>query len=104
MHRVKLRRLSGNKRRLSVGITIPKAILEHEGLIEGESLTGEYHTFLDYDADERVLKVPIPEPADAETANTPEEALVDREQEQSLSPGEREVLTEHASTGTMEGN
>lgn len=104
MHRVKLRRLSGNKDRLSVGITIPKAILKHEGLIQGESMTGEYHTFLNYDPDERVLKVPIPEPADVETANTPEEALVKQERDRKLSPGERDVLTEQTATGTMEGD
>lgn len=69
---------------------------------QGESLTGEYHTFVNYDPDERVLNVPIPEPKAADTANTPEEALVEREREQKLSPGERAVLAEGATAGTIE--
>ena len=104
MHQVKLRRLSGKKDRLSVGITIPKAILRHNGIIQDDSMTGEYHVFVEYDREENMLKVPLPNPAKTDTANTPEEALVERERENQLSPGEREVLGDQATAGAMEGD
>ncbi|MFC4550081.1 MULTISPECIES: hypothetical protein [Halorussus] len=104
MHRVKIRRLSGTKDHLTAGITIPKAILEHNGLVDGGELTDDYHVFVSYDHEEGVLKVPIPNVGDNRTANSSEEALVERERERKLSPGERDVLGDQATASSMEGD
>lgn len=91
VNQVKIRRLCGESQSISAGITIPKDLLKYKGIIEGDQLTGEYYVYVTYDEDEGVLKVPLPE-VDSEPDKTAEEALVEQERKEKLSPGEREVL------------